>query len=141
MAIGHPVYMDFVPESIFPANNAQPTWESFEFIDEAPRAITPQPQVLIMKSDPLGGPFAVAGLSGGVQGLDEFTQRRQFYGVANTHYYMAPAEPVRYDYFQQQAQAARVAIPIKQISGAAPTRGIYTGYGTYGGYTGTGDDY
>lgn len=56
---------------------------------------------------------------------DGYTLAREFrpYPVADEAYRFAPEQPVRYDTFSQGAQ--RMLSP--NVSGAAPTRGVYTG--------------
>jgi hypothetical protein len=129
MAIGHPIYFDSDEqelESIYPVINQrtnEASWHKTE-IQNLPL----QPNAYW--DNRLSAPnFMVAFLSGEQDeshGYAHFLQERVFYPEANTHFYLAPAEPIRYDYYQQLAQAARTKG--KQASGEAPYQGVYTGY-------------
>lgn len=129
MGVGHPIYFDSDENelaSIYPVVNQR--------TNEASWHKTPIQNLPLQPNEyhdnRLGPPnFAVSALAGEkteAGGFTHFLQNRVFYPVSDTHNYLAPAEPIRYDYYRQLAQAARTKG--KQSSGEAPYRGIYTGY-------------
>jgi len=131
MASGHPIYLDFIPKSIYPFNNQKTELASQDFTVDMPNYIRPlEPRAIVQGARPDQGPFAPAGYQGliGETSTTEnpFLQSRGFYGWSNRNLYLIPAQPIRYDVYQQLAQQPRTSG--RQISGEAPNSGIYSGY-------------
>ena len=131
MASGHPIYMDFNPKSIYPFDNQRTDLASQDFEQIMPNYVVPLRNRAIAWGDrDKQGPFAAAeyqGLVPEVSTLDRpMLQSRGFYGWSNRDLYLIPAQPVRYDVYQQYAQQARTSG--RQTSGEAPNQGVYSGY-------------
>ncbi len=125
MASGHPIYIDYVPQSIYPYANQDP-----KRVNQHP---IPVPPAIVPDHVDLGyaydrGPFASAGVEieyPASQNYELYNQARGPYPLANTFLYIAPTEPYRKDPYNQRVQAARSEGT--QKSGSAPTYGVYTG--------------
>lgn len=127
MAAGHPFYLSYVPESIYPYDNQVPA-----LVNQHPITVPPAivPDHINVGARPDQGPFTSAGVEVHYPSRDLrlYNQARGFYPLANTWLYFAPQQPVRRDYYINQATQPRS--PGQQKSGQAPNQGIYTGTGT-----------
>src|SRR6266404_3905640 len=131
MASGHPFYLDYVPKSIYPFVNQRTDLASQDFDTVMPdyRARL-APRAIAWGDRDKQGPFAAAGYQGLIGNTsttdDPFLQAKGFLGWSNRNLYLIPAQPIRYDVYQQLAQQPRTSG--RQTSGEAPNQGIYSGY-------------
>jgi len=128
--------MDYYPENIYPDVNQQEDQASWHKTEIVNLPLQPNSYWDNRKSAPNFAAAGIAGEPAEAGGTALFLQNRMFYGQSldDKIMFFAPAEPVRYDYFAQLTQAARVKG--KQTSGTAPYRGVYTGYQDLGTYSG-----